>query len=176
MIKIDNTLFFRRIEKSDLPYRVDWINDPDINRTLTFSTPVSMSSTEKWFEISSNDNTKLNLTFFIKENQDFIPIAFGGFINVDLKNSRAELFVTIGNKDYHGKGIGKKIVSFLVSYGFEELNLNKVYLTTLDNNERAKLLYERCGFTVDGKLRKHFYHKGQFRDCYHMSILRDNTK
>lgn len=172
MIKINEFLYYRKIEKLDLVNRVNWINDPEINKTLTFSTPVSLAATEKWFETTLFDNSKLNLSFFVKKNDDFIPLGFAGFIGIDSYNQRAELFITIGNSDYHGKGFGVQIVKFLISFGFIKLNLSKIYLTTLKHNFKAKKLYEKCGFKIDGELRDHFYHHGEFVDCYHMSILR----
>ena len=176
MIQISNDLFYRKIERSDLVHRVEWINNPEINSTLTFVTPVSLASTEKWFESTITDNSKLNLSFFLKENDEYIPLGFSGFIGIDRNNRRAELFITIGNTTYQGRGLGKKIVTFLIRFGFSDLNLRKIYLTTLENNERAKKLYEACGFVQDGKLRQHFYHQGRYLDCYHMSLLRNDVE
>lgn len=176
MILISDDLFYRKIERSDLVHRVSWINNPVINKTLTFTTPVSLASTEKWFESTITDNSKLNLSFFIKENDNFIPLGFGGFVGIDKHNRRAELFITIGNTSYQGRGLGKKLVRFLIGLGFSELNLQKVYLTTLENNVRAKKIYEVCGFVQDGRLRQHFYHQGRYLDCFHMSLLRDDVK
>lgn len=176
MIKINDSLYYRKIEKPDLVHRVNWINNPKINATLTFRTPVSHSSTEKWFEVTSSDSSKLNLTFFVKLGEDYIPLGFGGFISIDSFNQRAEIFITIGNLEYQGKGFGIQIVNFLTGFGFNELNLSKIYLTTLKHNVKAKNLYEKCGFKTDGVLREHFFHKGKFIDCFHMSILRKDVE
>ncbi len=174
MINIQDDLFYRKIERDDLCSRVEWINDPNVNDTLTFQTPVSLSSTERWFDNTLSDSTKLNLTFFIQEGEKFTPIGFGGFVGIDKHNRRAELFVTIGNQKFQGLGYGGVIVNFLKQLGFDCLNLHRIHLTTLSHNIKAKSLYEKCGFVQEGLLKKHFFHKGEYKDCYYMAALKES--
>ncbi|ELB2751653.1 GNAT family N-acetyltransferase, partial [Vibrio alginolyticus] len=122
MINIDDTLYYRYLKREDLAKRVSWINNPDINDTLTFRTPVTLESTERWFDNIKSDPTKVNLIFFVKENDKYIPIGFGGFVNIDTINKRAELFITIGEASYQGRGYGYKVVKFLTEFGFNNLN------------------------------------------------------
>lgn len=174
MINIQGNLFYRKIERDDLVKRVEWINNPDLNNTLTFQTPVSLSSTERWFDNVLSDSTKMNLTFFIQEDENYIPIGFGGFIGIDKHNRRAELFITIGNQKFQGLGYGKVIVNFLKQFGFDCLNLQRIHLTTLSHNVKAKSLYEKCGFVQEGTLNNHFFHKGEYKDCYYMAVLKES--
>jgi ribosomal protein S18 acetylase RimI-like enzyme len=46
-----------------------------------------------------------------------------------------------------GKGIGTKMLRFLLSFG-KEKELKKIRLYVIHNNEEAKVLYERIGFTT----------------------------
>ncbi len=48
-----------------------------------------------------------------------------------------------------GKGVGRAIVDALVAeaHGF----VRSLHLTLVANNDRARMLYERCGFTVYGR-------------------------
>jgi GNAT superfamily N-acetyltransferase len=48
-----------------------------------------------------------------------------------------------------GRGVGKAIVEALIqeAQGF----VRSLHLTLVANNERARLLYERCGFTIYGR-------------------------
>lgn len=172
MIKIINELYYRRIEKEDLKDRVRWINDPDINETLTFETPVSLASTEAWFAKTVLDSTKCNFAFFVREEEKFVSVGFGGFINIDYKANKAELYITLGNKKFQGRGLGKAFVKFLMRFGFIDLNLQKIYLSTLENNSRAFSLYRTCGFEEEGRLRLHVRHKGKLKDLIYMAAFR----
>lgn len=172
MIKITNELYYRRIEKEDLADRVKWINDPDINETLTFDTPVSLASTEAWFAKTVLDQSKCNLAFFVRNGDSFVAIGFGGFLNIDTKASKAELYITIGNKSFQGKGFGKRLVQFLMHFGFNDLGLQKIYLSTLEHNLRAYGLYESCGFEEEGRFKKHVLHKGKLKGLIYMAAFR----
>lgn len=169
MIKITEELYYRRIEREDLAHRVRWLNDPDINETLTFDVPVSQASTEAWFAKTVLDSTKVNLMFFVRKGESFEPLGFGGFINVDAKNRRAELYITIGNKGYQGRGYGKTLVNFLTDFGFGQLGLEKIYLSTLEHNERAFRLYSSCGFEQEGFFKRHIMHQGELKGLYYLA-------
>ena len=62
---------------------------------------------------------------------------------------------------------------YLEGDAFNNMNLQRVELTVLDNNTRAKHLYEKCGFTYEGRKRKAKYKDGKFVDMLMYSILRE---
>ena len=61
----------------------------------------------------------------------------------------------------------------MLKHAFENLNLNRVELTVLSDNEVAKHLYEKCGFIYEGRKRKSIYKRGKFVDILIYSILRE---
>lgn len=85
----------------------------------------------------------------------------------------AELGITIGDKDYWGKGYGKEAVKLLVEYGFHHRNLHKVWLNVHAKNERAIRAYTACGFVEEGRLRAHVWSEGAYDDLVYMGVLRD---
>lgn len=173
MIEVQEGLFYRRLEREDLAHRVQWVNDPEINQTLTFDVPVSQASTEAWFSKTVLDSSKVNLMFFVREEGGFIPLGFGGFLNIDRQSRKGELYITIGDKKYQGKGLAKVLVNFLCDFGFNELGLHKVYLSTLEHNKRAYALYERCGFFEEGFFKDHIYHRGSYKSLFYMAKFRN---
>ena len=171
MISLGDEFYVRKIERTDIPSRVRWINDPQINATLTFDYPVSIASTEAWFSKTVLDSSKVNFTFLLGDSEP-IPVGFGGLLKVDMKNRHAELYVTIGEPGLHGRGLGKKAVDFICEYGFNTLGLNKIYLTTLSYNAAAIKLYEKCGFVLEGQFSKHIYLRGKYQDIYYFAKFR----
>ncbi len=76
-----------------------------------------------------------------------------GFCSVsNVTQNEAELGVTIGSKDYWGKGYGADVVNQLTEFCFNSLGVKRVYLKVLYSNVRAKKCYEKCGFTRYGTL------------------------
>jgi RimJ/RimL family protein N-acetyltransferase len=71
--------------------------------------------------------------------------------NVDALRQEAELGITIGEQAYWGKGYGSEAVRLLVQYLIEQQGFRRVYLKTLDWNERARLSFIKAGFREYGR-------------------------
>ncbi len=59
------------------------------------------------------------------------------------------------------------------SFAFDDLNLNRVWLSVDADNGRAIACYRKCGFVEEGRLRQDRYRDGQYRDTIVMGVLRD---
>ena len=161
----------RPLSQNDLKDRVSWINDEENIQTLLFDWPTSYEKTLKWYNNILFDNTKFNLSIVDKENDTLVGMT--GLLNIDRINHHAQLYITIGNKDYRGMHLPDEVIPLVLEYGFTELELKKIYLYTLPNNERARHVYERNGLKLDGILRQQVYCRGKQQDLYVHSILRD---
>ena len=59
--------------------------------------------------------------------------------------------ILIGDKKQRGKGFGKKIITELVKYSYEKLNVEKIELNVYDWNKSAIHCYEKSGFEINPK-------------------------
>lgn len=57
--------------------------------------------------------------------------------------------------------------------GFGQLNLDRIFLQVFDYNARVIRCYEKAGFVVEGRLRRHHYHDGRYSDELVMGQLRE---
>ena len=69
------------------------------------------------------------------------------YFGIDERKGEAELGIMIGNRDYWDKGYGADTVTTLVNYIFRQTNLKRIYLKTLESNNRAQKCFQKCGFT-----------------------------
>jgi len=86
------------------------------------------------------------------------------------------LGITIGDKDYWGRGYGRDALRVLLDYAFRLRNMRRVHLTVNGTNERAIRAYRACGFVEEGRLRQHVWSDGQYIDLVQMGLLRDEWK
>lgn len=107
---------------------------------------------------------------------------FGNFIGIcglhglrDIYHS-AELRILIFDKDSIGKGLGTCAVKSLVGYGFERLNLHRIWLGVNADNVGAVKCYSKCGFQEEGRLREDIYYHGKYADVIRMGILKREWK
>ena len=59
-----------------------------------------------------------------------------------------------------------------MKYGFNELGLNRIYLSFIKENLPAFNLYKKTGFKEEGCLRQAIYKNGVYYDSVLMSILK----
>lgn len=152
----------RKFLKKDIPNKVKWINDPLNNTFLHYDLPLSVEKTEIWFENNKNRNDRFDAVIEV----DGIAVGLIGLISIDSKDSKAEYYVTLGERDYLGKGIAFKASKLLLEYAFKKLKLNRVYLYTECENIFAVKLYERIGFKREGVLLQDLFSKGHYVDRY----------
>lgn len=76
------------------------------------------------------------------------------FYNVDYQRREAEIGITIGAKEYWGKGYGTDLLRTFLRYLFETTVLERIYLKTLDWNVRAQRCFEKVGFRRYGASRR----------------------
>jgi diamine N-acetyltransferase len=82
------------------------------------------------------------------------------------------LGIFIGEKNQWSQGYGREAIGLLLGYGFNELNLHRIYLRVDASNTQGIRCYIHCGFVEEGRLRDNTYHQGQFEDQLIMSVLR----
>lgn len=136
----------RKISESDLEQRVKWMNNPKVYKTMHFVPPISLENTKRWYEGNRNNANRFDAAFIDDEGA---PLAFGGLTNIDYSVRKAEFYIFV-NPEMQGKGIGTKATYLLLKYGFEVLQLHKVYLFTNASNTGAKKTYEKVGFKLEG--------------------------
>jgi len=74
--------------------------------------------------------------------------------DIDEKKGEAQLGIMIGERDYWDNGYGADAVNTMVDHVFQTTSLHRLYLKTLDWNQRAQKCFTRCGFTPCGYLKR----------------------
>jgi len=163
----------REYRKEDVKQAQEYINDSEVKSFLSPGIPFLYTYEEelKWFEnITANKDT---YSFAIETLAESKYIGGCGINKVDWKNSVATVGIFIGDKDYWSKGYGTDAMRVLVSFIFNEMNINKVKLNVYSFNPRAIKSYEKCGFIKEGVLRQEIFRKGQYHDEFVMGLLRE---
>ena len=163
----------RAIEKEDLSAFVRWINDPEVRRNLKIIQPLSLGQEEKWYtDILSGPVEKHPLCIEVKQGENWVFVGNLGFLHINQHDRSAEVGILIGEKQFWNQGYGAEAMRLIVGHGFENLNLNRIYLHVYETNPRGKRSYEKVGFFVDGRLRQARFLEGKYVDVFIMSILK----
>ena len=162
----------RAVAEDDLPLIVRWYSDPDVRYWLHLSDRPEVTLESERERLEKGRENPANLGFLIETSQGQ-PIGALGLMSIDGTHGRAELGISIGEKEYWGRGYGADAIRVALRHVFAEMGLRRVDLITDEDNERGIRCYEKCGFVREGLLRAHRLRHGKPIDMIVMGALRD---
>lgn len=153
-----------------------WTDDPEVTRYMFRGwRPANADEVIAAYKNSIASDNNIEMAICSKETEQIVGIA--GLYDADWKISRqAEFRIMIGEKSAWGKGYGLETTNLVVAYGFDKLNLNRIWLGHNAADERAGACYAKAGFVKEGVLREASYRNGQYYDIVRMSILHREFK
>ena len=141
--------------------------------------PVTVANAESMESFATYIEDRL-LRIDQRENYPFVVIdthsgKIIGYIhvkNIDWGIPKGELGFFI-DKQYAGKGILTKATKAVIDHLLKELGFEKIYLRTHETKLPARKLAEKCGFILEGKLRKdHRTTAGELVDLCYYGLLK----
>jgi diamine N-acetyltransferase len=168
----------RAIEREDIPRCVRWVNDPEVIRYTSLNLPFSQAMEEKWFdrqlEIPAAKGQTLAIE--VRVGIEWIHVGNTSLFGFEQIDNSAEFGIMIGEKEYWNKGYGRETALLMLKHGFEDLNLNRIYLHVFTENSRGIKAYEAAGYIKEGVLRQAMYKNGKYNDVLLMSVLHSEWK
>lgn len=167
---LSDRLRIRRLDpEHDLVVLERWMNDDYGAHFL-----LSCSSAQR-HELVSLVGDERNLVGLV-ELTDGMPIGAVAFLDIDRQQRRAELRKLIGSRNARGKGYAQEATALWIEYGFTALQLEKIYVSTLQTHIRNIELNESVGFRVEGLLRSEVLVGDERHDLLRMGLCRDQFR
>jgi RimJ/RimL family protein N-acetyltransferase len=173
-------LWFRAPQTSDAPLFTQYLQHPQVRRNLLIGRyPFSEESELKWMERHAeppapDGKTDVVMAFGLKGEEQ--PLGSSGLHRISMIHRNAEWGIFIGRPDQWGKGIGREVAGAMLRYGFDTLNLHRIYLRVNADNERGIRSYRAAGFKDEGTMRGHIFVDGKYVDLHMMGVLRDEWR
>lgn len=101
---------------------------------------------------------------------DGTPIGAMAYLDINEAQKRAELRKLIGDRDSRGKGFAEEASRLWIRYGAEALDLQKIYLSTLQTQLSNIRLNESLGFRHEGLLVNEVLIDGMRHDVLRMGL------
>lgn len=170
---ISETVRLRAIERQDLPLFVAWLNDPEVRQHLLVNIPLSQAQEDGWFDrMLARPLEEQPLGIEVRTPEGWRLVGNCSFFDLDWRNRCCEIGIFIGDKEYWSRGYGTQVMRLMLKYGFNTLNLNRVYLRVYESNPRGIKCYEKAGFRHEGRLRQAIFQDGRYIDLLMMSVIR----
>lgn len=130
-------------------------------------------ATQLFSEWNLEEQKKRSFTFFIKDKITGVIIGLLNVKNIDYSVRKCEIGYFISEK-YSGKGIISGFTQEIISYCFEDLQMNKIFLRTAPENIASQKVALKNGFLQEGILRQEY--KGfqdKFEDVIYFGLLQN---
>lgn len=136
-----------------------------IETTLSLPSDRLASRTKRLAELGPDEH-------WLVAEVDSAPVGLAG-LNVGTGRLRhsAYVFVFVA-RERQGRGIGTRLLEALLDLADNWLLLRRVELTVVVGNDRAKRLYERLGFEVEGRRKLSLIAEGEIKDEWLMARYR----
>lgn len=174
-----------KIETSRLLLDSPTIDDMDrfiieINSTEDYSKnlfnisyPFTTEQAESWFKTCQKGNINSeSIRFAIREKEVGKLIGIIG-IHIDKEHKKAQLGYWLG-KSFWGKGYISEVLKEVIKFGFEELQLNKIFATHFLFNPASGKAMQNAGMKYESLQVQEYLHNGQFLDVKRYYILKED--
>lgn len=165
-------IFLAAVERENIEQLRQWRNNPSLKKYFREYREISSYMQENWFKNKViGDSEQVN--FEIHDGESNKLIGHCGLYYIEWIHRHAEFGIYIGDDEFRSGGYGSDALRTLVGYGFNDLNLNKIWCEVYDNND-ALQVYEHIGFVYEGKMRQNYFNEGKYWDSHILSMLRSD--
>lgn len=158
------------VERGSLEQMRSWRNQPEMRKYFREYREISKDMQKDWY-VNRVLSDKEQVNFEIHENDTGVLIGHCGLYYIDWIHRHAEFGIYVGDTTYRSGGYGSDALRTLIKYGFDDLNLNKIWCEVYTNND-ALTIYKHLGFQQEGILRQHYYNEGKYWDSTMLSVLK----
>ncbi|MET8613615.1 GNAT family N-acetyltransferase [Streptomyces misionensis] len=167
----------RALRSEDAAHHVRWRNDPEVVRWAAAGDPcfgpVTAEAIALGFETMLRLNPRESAVFTVEELAGGRVIGMADYRDLDPHAGVATLGVTIGEREFWGRGHGSDTLRLLVTHLFGAYGLRRLELDTWSGNERAVRAFCRLGFHEEGRRRSAVLVEGERYDRVLFGMLRE---
>jgi len=142
--------------------------DPEVGRLTGTHAQFGRAQTEQWLASRAEQHDRADWAVLRRADDAFLGEAV--LNDYDPDNASANYRVWLAGPEAYGRGHGTETTRLVLDYAFG-VGLHRVSLGVLDFNPRARRVYEKCGFQLEGRLREAVRWEGQWHDELVMSVL-----
>jgi len=167
-----DSYFLREQTLDDAQDFLEYYSDPLVSKHIISFIPKNIEEAKNevkyWMNVSSYND---GIYFAIARKSDNKMIGSVGVSGANRTHNRIEASYDLA-KEYWGRGIMTEALKAVLKYAFEELKFNRIEAFAVPENIGSHKVLEKCGFQMEGILRQHRYHLGEYVDIVIYSVLR----
>ncbi len=175
---VGDRVVLRPFTPADINAMAAVLADPDVNRLTgsvhstaeaTGRAAVHDDATRRWYETRADQDDRLDLAIVDRASDRCVGEVV---LNQWEPENQACSFRILVGPEGRDRGLGSEATRLMLRHAFTATDLFRVELSVFAFNPRARHVYERAGFAVDGTRRAALVFDGERVDDLVMAVLR----
>jgi RimJ/RimL family protein N-acetyltransferase len=148
-------------------------DDEEVFEWLPFAQFTRLDEVRGWIEEAlAEREADRRIPFVVEQSHDDLVVGSTSFRDLDLRNAKVEIGSTWFSRSSWGTGANLESKLLLMTYAFESLNLERVFIRADELNLRAQRAHEKLGAVKEGVHRHEVLRRdGSWCNSIHYSIL-----
>lgn len=165
-----SSISLRFLSEKDAPLMLEWLHDLEITSCFRFDT--GLMSLDKVYEfIRDSQDATVNVHFAVTDTETDEYLGTVSLKNIDFSAKSAEYAIVLRKKAQR-HGCGYAATKQILEYAFYKLDIQRVYLNVLSDNEMAVRFYEKFGFIFEGEFLRHVFIRGEIHSLKWFRLMR----
>lgn len=164
---------FTSLRMDNIHTHFRWNNDAELNRLdseIPYEEEAFGDFKDRFEQMCSNPPpTHQDFEIHALDQEELIGVAY--VARISEHNHHGQVGVTIGDREYWGRGYGRQSLGLLLTYCFEHLGLHRVSAETFEYNTAWRDLVMGMGFEKEGTARDYLYRDGRYWDKETYALL-----
>jgi ribosomal-protein-alanine N-acetyltransferase len=165
-------LVLRDFEEADWKSVHDYASDLEVVRYVDWG-PNTIEETKSFIQRAiahQHEQPRRNYDLAVALKSQKLIIGGCG-IHVSNPDNREGWIGYVLNRNFWGQGYATETAKALLKFGFEQLNLHRIFATCDPANIASARVLEKIGMKREGRLREHRWAKEKWRDSLLYAIL-----
>lgn len=161
----------RPIALADAPAMAAAGTDPEARRLAGLTLTHSLADMEAHCQAVQEAFDRVDYAITRPDDDRFLGEATLNLI--DWEHRSANFRIMLADASLYDAGLGSEASRLLIDHGFRGLRLHRIELEVFDFNQRARRVYGRLGFVLEGRRRDALRWNGRYHDSLVMSLLEE---
>lgn len=165
-------IHLRALTEKDLTKEyLQWLNDEEVCRYNSHA--VFPNTEQKMRDYFNRLDSRREVVLAIIDTETNNHIGNVSLQNIDWLSKNAEFAILLGDKNYWGKAYGEEAAQLIVRYGFDRLNLHRIYCGIMEEAEGVKKFVLKLKMKEEGVRREAIYKHGKYCNIVEYGVLRN---
>lgn len=166
----------RAIEEKDLEQLLIWRNQAEYRRFFREYRELGSAEQRSWFEQKVLHDEHTRMFSIVKlESEDILGAC--GLCYIDWVNQCADFSIYIGKGGlYIDDEYAIDAAQLMIAYGFDELNLHRLWAEIYDIDEKKKKMFKQLGFVHEATHKETHWTDGKWVDSWYYRLLKEELQ